>query len=39
LIQQRFGLRLAIRTVGEYLRRWGFTPGSTHQNRRNASFA
>jgi transposase len=26
LIQQRFGLRLAIRTVGEYLRRWGFTP-------------
>jgi transposase len=26
LIQQRFGIRLSIRTVGEYLRRWGFTP-------------
>src|SRR3954470_13465769 len=26
LIQQRVGLRLPIRTVGEYLRRWGFTP-------------
>lgn len=26
LIQQQFGLRLPIRTVGEYLRRWGFTP-------------
>jgi transposase len=26
LIQQRYGLRLPIRTVGEYLRRWGFTP-------------
>ena len=26
LIHQRVGLRLPIRTVGEYLRRWGYTP-------------
>lgn len=26
LIEQRYGVRLAIRTVGDYLRRWGFTP-------------
>jgi transposase len=26
LIHQEFGLRLPIRTVGEYLRRWGLTP-------------
>src|SRR4051795_7689514 len=26
LIQQQAGIRLPIRTVGEYLRRWGFTP-------------
>src|SRR3954453_6678420 len=26
LIQQQIGIRLPIRTVGEYLRRWGFTP-------------
>lgn len=26
LILQEFGLRLPIRTVGEYLRRWGLTP-------------
>jgi transposase len=26
LIQQRVGIRMPIRTVGEYLRRWGFTP-------------
>ena len=26
LIERRFGVRLAIRTVGDYLRRWGFTP-------------
>ena len=25
-IRQRWGLRLPLRTVGEYLRRWGFTP-------------
>ena len=26
LIEQQCGIRLPIRTVGEYLRRWGFTP-------------
>jgi transposase len=26
LIKQQLGVRLPIRTVGEYLRRWGFTP-------------
>src|SRR5512135_683693 len=26
LIHQQVGLRLPIRTVGEYLRRWGYTP-------------
>lgn len=26
LIEQEFGLALAVRTVGEYLKRWGFTP-------------
>src|SRR5512135_3152300 len=26
LIQQRVGIRWPIRTVGEYLRRWGLTP-------------
>src|SRR3954466_3008260 len=26
LNQQRVGIRLPIRTVGEYLKRWGFTP-------------
>ena len=26
LITQEFGLDLPIRTVGEYLKRWGFTP-------------
>lgn len=26
LIRQRFGIVMPIRTVGEYLRRWGFTP-------------
>src|SRR3954469_21604244 len=26
LIRQQVGIRLPIRTVGEYLRRWGFTP-------------
>src|SRR5438477_8411199 len=26
LIRQEFGLRLPIRTVGDYLRRWGLTP-------------
>ena len=26
LIEARFGLKLPIRTMGEYLKRWGFTP-------------
>ena len=26
LIERRFGVRLALTTVGKYLRRWGFTP-------------
>src|SRR5258708_21053924 len=26
LIKQQVGIRLPIRTVGEYLKRWGFTP-------------
>lgn len=26
LIKQRFGIAMPIRTVGEYLKRWGFTP-------------
>lgn len=26
LIEQRFGFEMPIRTVGEYLKRWGFTP-------------
>jgi transposase len=26
LIERRYGIRLAVRAVGEYLKRWGFTP-------------
>ena len=26
LIRQWFGIEMPIRTVGEYLKRWGFTP-------------
>jgi len=26
LIERKFGLKLAVRTVGSYLKRWGFTP-------------
>ena len=26
LLETRFGLRLPVRTMGEYLKRWGFTP-------------
>jgi transposase len=26
LIEQRFGVRLSVRTMGKYLKRWGFTP-------------
>jgi hypothetical protein len=26
LIEREYGLKLPVRTVGEYLKRWGFTP-------------
>lgn len=26
LLKQRFGLKLPVRTMGLYLKRWGFTP-------------
>lgn len=26
LIEQKFGVKLPVRTMGEYLRRWGYTP-------------
>lgn len=26
IIERQFGVRLAVRTVGDYLKRWGFTP-------------
>lgn len=26
LVKQEFGIDLPIRTMGEYLKRWGFTP-------------
>jgi len=26
LIVDKYGLKIAIRTIGEYLKRWGFTP-------------
>ena len=26
LIEQRFGVRMPVRTIGHYLQRWGFTP-------------
>ena len=26
LVEQEYGIRLPVRTVGEYLRRWGYTP-------------
>jgi len=29
LVQQEFGIDLPIRTMGEYLKRWGFTPQRT----------
>ena len=32
LIEQRFGIRLAIRTMGLYLARWGFTPQTVIQD-------
>lgn len=26
LVAQQFGIKLPVRTVGHYLKRWGFTP-------------
>jgi transposase len=26
LIEQEYGVKMPIRTVGEYLKRWGYTP-------------
>jgi transposase len=26
LVEQEFGILLPVRTMGEYLKRWGFTP-------------
>jgi transposase len=30
LVQHEFGIELPIRTMGEYLKRWGFTPQKAH---------
>lgn len=35
LIRQEFGLGLAVRTVGLYLRRWGFTPKRPSRHSRD----
>ena len=35
LIQQEFGIRLAVRTVGAYLRRWGYTPKRPRRHHRH----
>lgn len=34
LIELRYGIRLAVRTLGEYLRRWGYTPTSPQTRAR-----
>jgi transposase len=34
LIQQQFGIALAVRTVGLYLQRWGFTPKRPRRHAR-----
>lgn len=35
LIHQQFGIALAVRTVGLYLRRWGFTPKRPRRHARD----
>jgi transposase len=35
LIRQEFGIALAVRTVGLYLRRWGFTPKKPRRHGRD----
>ncbi len=34
LIQREYHIRLAVRTVGEYLRRWGYTPKKPRRHAR-----
>jgi transposase len=34
LIRQSYGLRMPLRTVGEYLRRWGYTPKKPRRQAR-----
>jgi len=34
LIQQRFGIEMPVRTVGEYLKRWGYTPKKPQRHAR-----
>lgn len=34
LIERQFGIRLAVRTVGEYLRRWGYTAKKPRRHAR-----
>jgi transposase len=35
LIRREFGIRLAVRTVGAYLRRWGYTPKRPRRHHRH----
>jgi len=37
LIRQRYGMEMPIRTVGEYLKRWGFTPQKPVKRAREQS--
>ncbi len=34
LIEQQFGLNMPVRTVGEYLKRWGYTPKKPRRHAR-----
>lgn len=34
LIQQRFGIEMPVRTVGEYLKRWGYSPKKPQRHAR-----
>ena len=38
LIRQRCGFLMPVRTVGEYLKRWGYTPQAVHFFKRNRCF-
>jgi transposase len=35
LIREEYGIDMAVRTVGEYLRRWGFTPKAPRRHSRD----